>query len=71
MYRCGGQGSVGSYAATNQFIPGSGSLLYHVKKGEHAGYRQAVVQPIIICMIGEILRHSWDFCFRKINCVVC
>jgi len=21
-------------------------------------------------MIGEILRHSWDFCFRNINCVV-
>jgi hypothetical protein len=29
------KGSVGSYAGTNQYIPGSASLLCHVKKGEH------------------------------------
>ena len=65
------KGSVGSYAGINQFIPGSATLLWHVKKGEHVWVQTAVVQPIIICMIGEILGHSWDFCFRKNNCVVC
>ena len=29
------KGAVGSYAASGQYIPGSASLLCHVKKGEH------------------------------------
>ena len=29
------KGAVGSYAAGGQYIPGSASLLCHVKKGEH------------------------------------
>ena len=29
------KGSVGSYAGTNQYIPGSASLLCHVRKREH------------------------------------
>ena len=41
------------------------------KKENTSGCRQALEQPLIIYMIGMILRHSWDFCFRKINCVVC
>ena len=47
-------------------------LHYYVilEKENTSGYRQVVGQPIIICVIGEILRHSWDFCFRKNNCVV-
>ena len=28
-------GAVGSYATSGQYIPGSASLLCHVKKGEH------------------------------------
>ena len=39
----GVKGSVGSYAGTNQSIPGSASLLCHVKKENTSGYRQAVV----------------------------
>ena len=48
-------------------------LHYYVmlKKENTSGYRQEVEHPLIIYMIGMILRHSWDFCFKKINCVVC
>ena len=40
------------------------------EKETTSGYRQAVCQAKIIYIIGMNLRHSWDFCFRKINFVV-
>ena len=40
------------------------------EKETTSGYRQVMGQAKIIYIIGMNLRHSWDFCFRKINFVV-
>jgi hypothetical protein len=65
------KGAVGSNAAGGYYTPGSIHYYFMSEKENTCGYRQAMEQPLIIYLIGMILRHSWDFCFRKINCVVC
>ena len=47
------KGAMGSFAGSSQYIPGSASLLCHVKKGEHVWVQKS----------GEITTiyiHDWD-----------
>jgi hypothetical protein len=60
------KGTVGSRGANHLYIPGSTSLLCHVRKGDHVWVQTS---GVFIYIIGMNLRHSWDFCFRKINFV--
>ena len=65
------KGAMGSNAACGYYTRDQPHYYVMSEKENTCGYRQAMEQPLIIYMIGMILRHSWDFCFRKINCVVC
>ena len=63
------KGTVGSSAASGQYMPGLASLLCHVKKGEHVWVQKSNGAANYI--------NNWnysplfmDFCFRTIDCVV-
>ena len=60
------KGTVGNKRASGQYIPGSTSLLCHVRKGDHVWVQTSVGQATIIYIIGANLRHSWDFASERL-----